>query len=772
MMSMSAIFIHRPIATTLLAFGLAIAGAIAFNLLPIAPLPQVDFPTISVTATLPGGSPENMATSVASPLERQLGRISGITQMISSSTLGITRITLQFALSRDIDGAARDVQSAINAARSQLPPNLPNNPTYRKINPADSPVIILALTSDKFTKGQLYDVASSILQQKLSQVRGVGQVIVGGSSLPAVRIELNPTALTSYGIGLPAVAAAIKTANMNLPKGQISVGDAATSAIMTNDQLFKPYQYAPLIIAYQNNSPVRISDVGEVIESVEDLRNAGLSNTKPAVLLVIFKQPGANVISTAEQVKATLPQLKASIPAAIDMEVVLDRTTTIRASLHDVEITLVIAMILVILVTYCFLGSMRAMIIPGVAVPLSLLGTFAFMKLLGYSLDNLSLMALTISTGFVVDDAVVVLENISRHLEMGKNRLQAALEGAKEVNFTVISMSLSLIAVFIPILLMGGLVGRLFREFAVTLSVAILISMIVSLTVTPMMCSLLLSDMKEKKTNHFINAVERLRQHYQKSLDWSLKHTKTMLFLTAVTVLMSIIMYIFVPKGFFPQQDIGQIAGTIQPDQNMSFQDTEKKLKDYVTIILHDPAVKNVIGFVGGNNNTAPGTVYATLKPLDQRNVSADQIVNRLRGQLAAVTGSMIYLQASQDLAIGGRQANAQFQYTLSGDNLPQLNKWAAEAAEKLSHLKGIADVNSDQRSHGLQVFVTIDRDTASRFGITAEQIDATLYSAFGQSQVSTMYTAMNQYHVVMEVAPKYWQRPETLNEIYVVSPT
>ena len=570
MMSMSAIFIHRPIATTLLAFGLAIAGAIAFNLLPIAPLPQVDFPTISVTATLPGGSPENMATSVASPLERQLGRISGITQMISSSTLGITRITLQFALSRDIDGAARDVQSAINAARSQLPPNLPNNPTYRKINPADSPVIILALTSDKFTKGQLYDVASSILQQKLSQVRGVGQVIVGGSSLPAVRIELNPTALTSYGIGLPAVAAAIKTANMNLPKGQISVGDAATSAIMTNDQLFKPYQYAPLIIAYQNNSPVRISDVGEVIESVEDLRNAGLSNTKPAVLLVIFKQPGANVISTAEQVKATLPQLKASIPAAIDMEVVLDRTTTIRASLHDVEITLVIAMILVILVTYCFLGSMRAMIIPGVAVPLSLLGTFAFMKLLGYSLDNLSLMALTISTGFVVDDAVVVLENISRHLEMGKNRLQAALEGAKEVNFTVISMSLSLIAVFIPILLMGGLVGRLFREFAVTLSVAILISMIVSLTVTPMMCSLLLSDMKEKKTNHFINAVERLRQHYQKSLDWSLKHTKTMLFLTAVTVLMSIIMYIFVPKGFFPQQDIGQIAGTIQPDQNMS----------------------------------------------------------------------------------------------------------------------------------------------------------------------------------------------------------
>ena len=771
-MSMSAIFIHRPIATTLLAFGLAIAGAIAFNLLPIAPLPQVDFPTISVTATLPGGSPENMATSVASPLERQLGRISGITQMISSSTLGITRITLQFALSRDIDGAARDVQSAINAARSQLPPNLPNNPTYRKINPADSPVIILALTSDKFTKGQLYDVASSILQQKLSQVRGVGQVIVGGSSLPAVRIELNPTALTSYGIGLPAVAAAIKTANMNLPKGQISVGDAATSAIMTNDQLFKPYQYAPLIIAYQNNSPVRISDVGEVIESVEDLRNAGLSNTKPAVLLVIFKQPGANVISTAEQVKATLPQLKASIPAAIDMEVVLDRTTTIRASLHDVEITLVIAMILVILVTYCFLGSMRAMIIPGVAVPLSLLGTFAFMKLLGYSLDNLSLMALTISTGFVVDDAVVVLENISRHLEMGKNRLQAALEGAKEVNFTVISMSLSLIAVFIPILLMGGLVGRLFREFAVTLSVAILISMIVSLTVTPMMCSLLLSDMKEKKTNHFINAVERLRQHYQKSLDWSLKHTKTMLFLTAVTVLMSIIMYIFVPKGFFPQQDIGQIAGTIQPDQNMSFQDTEKKLKDYVTIILHDPAVKNVIGFVGGNNNTAPGTVYATLKPLDQRNVSADQIVNRLRGQLAAVTGSMIYLQASQDLAIGGRQANAQFQYTLSGDNLPQLNKWAAEAAEKLSHLKGIADVNSDQRSHGLQVFVTIDRDTASRFGITAEQIDATLYSAFGQSQVSTMYTAMNQYHVVMEVAPKYWQRPETLNEIYVVSPT
>ena len=771
-MNLSALFIHRPIATTLLAFGLAFSGALAFKLLPVAPLPQVDFPTISVTGLMPGSSPENMATSIAAPLERQFGRIAGLTQMTSSSTLGVTRIILQFDLARNIDGAARDVQAGINAALSQLPPNLPSNPTYRKINPADSPILILALTSSQFTKGQIYDVASSIMQQKLSQVAGVGQVMVGGSSLPAVRVELNPTTLNSYGISLPQVAAAIKAANVNAPKGQIAIDNISTSNIITNDQLFKPNQYAPLIIAYRNNSPVRISDVGEVIESVEDVRNAGLSNADPAVLLIIFKQPGANVIETVDLIKASLPKLKAAIPTAIEMNVVLDRTKTIRASLHDVELTLIIAMLLVILVTYGFLGSVRAMLIPGVAVPLSLLGTFSVMKLLGYTLDNLSLMALTISTGFVVDDAVVVLENISRHLEMGKNHLKAALDGAKEVSFTVVSMSVSLIAVFIPILLMGGLVGRLFREFAVTLSIAILISMVVSLTVTPMMCSLILHDIKEKTTNPFIHFVEWMHQHYEKSLDWSLVHSNLMLFITGITILSSILLYIFIPKGFFPQQDIGQLAGIIQPDQNMSFQATQNKLKDYVNIILKDKAVLNVIGFVGGNNNTAPGTVYVTLKPLSERNGSADQVINRLRPQLAEVTGSAIYLQASQDLSVGGRQGNAQFQYTLSGDNLTQLNQWAAMATDELTHIKGIADMNSDQRNHGLQVYVNIDRDTASRFGITAAQIDTTLYNAFGQSQVSTMDTAMNEYHVVMEVAPKYWQRPKTLDEIYVVSPT
>ena len=770
-MSPSSLFIHRPIATILLACGLAVAGAVAFNLLPIAPLPQVDFPTISVTANLPGSSPETMATSVASPLERQLGRIAGITQMTSTSSLGLSRIILQFDLSRNIDGAARDVQAAINAARSQLPANLPSNPTYRKVNPADSPVLVLALTSETFSRGKMYDVASSILQQKLSQISGVGQVLVTGSSLPAVRIELNPTALNSYGISLPEVADAITTANLNRPKGRVTLDQTTSSDLMINDQLFTPDDYAPLIIAYRNNSPVRISDVGHVHESIEDIRNTGLSNGKPAVLLVVFKQPGANVITTAERIKATLPQLKAMIPGAIDLNVALDRTTSIRASLLDIEITLIIAMLLVILVTFCFLGSVRAMLVPGVAVPLSLLGTFAIMKLLGYSLDNLSLMALTISTGFVVDDAVVVLENISRHIEMGEKPMQAALKGAKEVSFTVISMSLSLIAVFIPILLMGGLIGRLFREFAVTLSVAILVSMVISLTVTPMMSSLILRENKNHSSNAFLDFIERLRHRYKISLDWSLERPKLMLGLTALSILSSIVLYIWIPKGFFPQQDIGQIAGTMQTEQDISFQASQQKLKQFVQIILSDPAVEKVIAFIGGNNNTAPGTLYLTLKPKEMRNVSADQVIQRLRPKLAVVTGAVVYLQASQDLMIGGRQGNAQFQYTLSGDTIGELNQWAVKLTEELSHLHGITDMNSDQRNHGLQVYVSIDRDTASRFGITAQQIDMTLYSAFGQRQVSTMYTPMNQYHVVMEVAPKYWQRPETLNEIYVKSP-
>ena len=771
-MSLPSIFIKRPIGTTLLAIGLAIAGLVAFDLLPIASLPQVDFPTISVTAGLPGSSPDNMATSVAAPLERQLGRISGITQMTSTSMLGVTRIILQFDLSRDIDGAARDVQAAINAAKSQLPPNLPSNPTYRKVNPADAPIMVLYLTSNTFTKGQIYDVASSILQQKLSQIRGVGQVFVGGSSLPAVRIELNPTALTQYGIALPALATTLSNKNMNLAKGSVGTSHGKTADLMINDQLFKPSDYANAIIKYKNNAAVRVSDVGEVIQSVEDIRTAGVANKKPAIIIVIFKQPGANVIDTVDTIKASIPQLKASIPKAIDISIAVDKTITIRTSLFDVEMTLIIAMLLVVLVTYLFLGNIRAMIIPGVAVPLSLLGTFAIMKLIGFSLNNLSLIALTISTGFVVDDAVVVLENISRHLEMGKKPMEAALQGTKEVQFTVISMSISLIAVFIPILMMGGLIGRLFREFAVTLSVAILLSLIISLTVTPMMCSLLLSQQKKKSRHFFILQTNRILDTYKKSLHWALARRKLLLIMTIITLIINLFLFYIIPKGFFPQQDTGQIVCSIQPDQNSSFQTTEKKLKQFVDIFLHDKAVNTVIGYVGGSNSITPGTIFVTLKPLGVRKISVDEVMRRLRGPLSRVRGAVLYMQASQDLMIGGRQSSAQFQYTLSGDDVKELNHFGPIITEKLSHIKGIVDVNSDQRNHGLQMYIDVDRDTASRFGINMEDINRTLYNAFGQSQISTMYLPMNQYHVVMEVAPIYWKSPQTLDEIYVLSPT
>ena len=713
-----------------------------------------------------------MASSVTAPLERYLGHIAGITQMTSTSTLGTSRIILQFDLSRDIDGASRDVQSAINEANSQLPANLPILPSYRKVNPADTPILVMALTSPTLSVGEIYDAASTILQQKISQMAGVGQVLVVGSSLPAVRVELNPTALNSYGIGLPAVAHAIATANVNLPKGQLT-RDATTSAVVTmNDQLMTAREYAPIIIGYQNNSPVRLSDVGELYNSIEDVRNAGLFNGKPAVLLVIFKQPGVNVIETVDRVIAALPQLQASIPAGIETTISVDKTQTIRVSLFDVEMTLIIAMLLVILVTYCFLGSIRATLIPGIAVPLSLLGTFGVMKLLGYSLDNLSFMALIISTGFVVDDAVVVLENVSRHLEEGVPPFQAALRGAKEVSFTVISMSLSLIAVFIPILLMGGLVGRLFREFAVTLSVAIVISMLVSLTLTPMMCSRWLHRIKKTESNRWVRAIDNLRHAYQKGLDWSLQHVGVMFLIMVTTLLSTIFLFIMIPKGFFPQQDIGLINGTIQTDQNISFQALHEKLIQFVDIVQHDPAVKNVTGIVGGATNTSPGSLYITLKDRDKRQSSADEVINRLRSSLAKVTGAVLYLQASQDVMIGGRQTNAQFQYTLVGDNVTQLNQWAERVKKALRHVPGIIDVNSDERDEGLQSYVTIDHDTASRLGITTEQIDATLYHAFGQSQVSTMFRPMNQYHVVMEVAPKYWQRPDTLEKIYIVSAT
>lgn len=772
-MNLSLPFIRRPIATSLLAAGMAIAGIVAFNLLPVAPLPQIEFPTISVSGQFPGASPEDMATSIATPLERQLGRIAGITEMTSSSSLGQSRITLQFDLTRDINGAARDVQAAINASLSNLPANLPTLPTYRKINPADAPILILALTSDKYSTGQMYDIASSILSQKLSQIDGIGQVIIGGSSLPAVRVELNPTALNKYGIGLVDVGNTLAAANANLAKGQLS-NDKITSALYTTDQLFKAYQYEPLIIKYINGEPVRISDVGYVVDSVQDVRNAGIADGKPSVVLVLFKIPGANVIDAVDKVLAMIPTLKAMIPAAINMTKIMDRTTTIRAALHDVELTLIIAMILVILVVYIFLGTVRTMLIPGVAVPLSLLGTFGVMKLLGYSLDNLSLMALTISTGFVVDDAVVVLENITRHVEMNESPMQAALNGSKEVGFTVLSMSLSLVAVFIPILFMGGIVGRLFREFSVTLAVAILISLVVSLTVTPTMCAWFLSkeQKKEESVNRYTHVVEKIKNRYGIMLSWVLDHPTLMLLVTAGTLILNIYLFVVVPKGFFPQQDTGRISGSIQAEQDISFQAMVGKFKTYDEIVRQDPAVEHVAGFLGGNGSvTNSGSLFLTLKPLSERKVSSDQVIARLRDKLSAVTGSVLYLQSAQDLVIGGRQGNAQFQYTLTSDNLQVLNTWAPRVMAQLAKLPGIADVNSDQRNHGLEEYVQVDHDTAMRFGITPQLIDSTLYHAFGQSLVSTMFTLLNQYYVVMEVAPEYWQYPQILSQIWVKSP-
>lgn len=771
-MNLSKPFINRPIATMLLALAILLGGILAFELLPVSSLPQVDFPTISVQASLPGGNPETMATSVATPLERQLGIIAGITDITSSSTLGSTRIILQFDLSRNIDGAARDVQAAINAARSNLPTNLPSNPTYRKVNPADAPIMILALTSEVYTTAQMFDLASTIMAQKLSQVDGIGQVIVGGGALPAVRVELNPTALNKYGIGLQDVGDMLAAANANRPKGQITT-DSKTGDILANDQLFKAEQYRPLIVVYRNGMPVRLSDVAEVNDSIQDVRNAGLANGKPAIVLVLFKQPGANVVETVDRVQANMPFLRALLPGSVDMDVMMDRTATIRASLHDVEATLLMSIALVILVVYFFLRNIRGMLIPSVAMTLSLFGTFGIMHLCGYSLDNLSLMALTIATGFVVDDAIVVLENITRYIEQGMQPIAAALKGAREVGFTVLSMSLSLVAVFIPILFMGGIVGRLFREFAVTLSIAIFVSMIISLTLTPMMCAHFLKAEHyhaEQSKSLFMN---RLKDRYQHTLDWALKNEGLMLIVTFATIILSVVLFIFIPKGFFPQQDTGRIISSIQAEQDISFQLMKKKLTQFVDIVRNDSAVQNVVGFVGGNNNmTNAGTVFITLKPLEDRGLSVDKVIGRLRGKLSVVTGATLYMQAAQDLVIGGRAGNAQYQYTLSADNLQDLNAWAPLVKNEIAKIPGITDVNSDQQDHGLQVYVNVDRDNASRFGITSAMIDRTLYSAFGQSLVSTMYTARNQYYVVMEVAPKYWQQPETLNDIYVTSST
>jgi multidrug efflux pump len=770
-MNISAPFIKRPIGTSLLAAALLMAGALAFNYLPVAPLPQVEFPVISVGAGLPGASPETMASAVATPLERQFGRIAGINQMTSTSQLGSTGITLQFDLNRNIDAAARDVQAAINAARSQLPANLPGNPTYRKVNPADAPILILALTSDIITLPRMYDAADSILSQKLAQVEGVGQVFVGGGAKPAVRAELNPTLLNKLGVGLDTVRTALGNANANRPKGEIA-GPINAWTLDANDQIFTADQYRRLIVSYNNGAPVRLGDVGSVQDSVEDIRNIGLSSGKPAVLIIISRQPGANIIATVDRVRAALPVLKSSISPAIDVSVVMDRTTTVRASVHDIEFTLLISVVLVILVVFAFLRTFRATLIPSIAVPLSLIGTFGVMYLLGYSLDNLSLMALAISTGFVVDDAIVVLENITRHIEEGVPPVPAAYQGAKEIGFTVLSMSTSLVAVFIPILMMGGIVGRLFREFAVTLSVAIAVSLLLSLTLTPMMCAKFLRSADKEKHGRIYRFSEKIFDTtlnlYSRALRLVLRHQPLTLIITIVTAALSVYLYIVVPKGFFPQQDTGRISGAVQAAQDISFASMEKKMKQFVDIVMKDPAVETMVGFAGGNTSANQGRMFITLKPLEDRKISADQVIGRLRRKLAVVPGATLFMQSAQDLTIGGRQSQAQFQYTLQGENLNDLNYWSPLLLQKLRSLPELRDVNTDQQDKGLEATVVIDRDTASRLGVAAADIDNALYDAFGQRQVSIMYKQLNQYHVVMEVAPEFSNSTDALQNIYV----
>ena len=770
-MSLSSPFIRRPVATTLLTAAIALAGAVAFRELPVSPLPQVDFPTVSVGAGLPGASPEIMASSVATPLERQFGRIAGITEMTSSSNLGTTNVTMQFDLNRNIDGAARDVQAAINAARSYLPSNLPGNPTYRKVNPADAPIMILALTSNVYDRGKLYDAASTIMQQRLSQIEGVGQVSVGGSSLPAVRVEVNPTQLNGYGLGLQDVAAMLSRQNANSPKGQIT--DGATSAdITTNDQLLKAVDYMPLVVGYHNGAAVKLSDVADVQDSTENLRAAGFVNGKPSVLIIISRQPGANIIDTVDRVRAALPSLKASIPSAIDTNIVLDRTLTIRASVRDVERSLLISISLVIFVVFFFLRSVRATLIPSVAVPASLIGTFGVMYLCHYSIDNLSLMALTISTGFVVDDAIVVIENITRYIEQGMSPMQAALKGASEIGFTVLSISISLVAVFIPLILMSGIIGRLFREFAVVLSVAIMVSLGISLTTTPMMCSRLLKHLREEEHGTAYRVSERafkfVLRGYERSLGWVLEHSHATLAVLGIVVALNIFLFWIVPWGLFPQQDNGIVSGGIQGSQDISFQAMQAATARVVSVVKTDPAVENVMAFTGGGGATNGGFIFMGLKPREQRDASSSQVVDRLRPKLLSVSGANVFLQAGQDLSIGGRRASAQYQYTIQSDNIQDLIQWGPVLLQQMRKLPALTDANTDQQNSGLQAMLTYDRNTMSRLGITPQMVDNSLYEAFGQAQVSTMFTGINQYHVVLEVAPKFWQSPVGLNDVYI----
>ncbi len=769
-MNPAALFIRRPIATILLTIGIALAGIAAYFLLPVSPLPQVDFPTISVSASLPGASPETMATSVATPLEKHLGVISNVSEMTSQSRVGQTNITLQFGLDRNIDGAARDVQAAINAARVDLPATLRSNPTYRKQNPADAPIMIVALTSKTRTPGQIYDVASTVMQQQLSQIQGVGDVEIGGGSLPAVRVELNPLALARYGIGLEDVRAALSSANANRPKGVVQDGTRRFQ-IYTNDTGLEASAYAPLVIAYRAGAAVRLSDIADVQDGVTDVHNFGLFNGKPAIVVVISRQPAANIIGTVDRVKAVLPRLQQVLPADIDMQIASDRTTTIRASLADVERTVVISVILVVAVVAFFLHNGRAVLIPSVAVTASLLGALGVMFLLKFSLDNLSLMALTVSTGFVVDDAIVVLENVTRHVEEGMNRLDAALLGAREVAFTVLSISISLVAVFIPILLMGGIVGRLFREFAITLSAAILVSLVISLTTTPMMCAFLIDPPKPGKRPGRLARISDagfgwMQRRYEKALDWVLAAGPLMLVVLVVTIALSVYLLRVVPFGFFPTQDTGQMAGGLQSDQSSSFSITSKRLRQIVGIVGHDPSVATVVSFAG--NNAAGGFMFVTLKPRGQEKGGATVVVQRLRPKLARVVGVSLFLNPVQDVRVGGRQSNATYQYTLEAANLTDLRTWASKLAEALKTQPSLVDVNTDQEDHGLESFITVDRDKSARLGLTNTAIDNTLYDAFGQRQVSTIYKETNQYKIIMEAAPAFTQDPTALNDIYV----
>jgi len=768
----SAPFIRRPVATSLITAAILLSGVVAFRFLPVSPLPQVDFPTISVGAGLPGASPETMASAVATPLERQFGRIAGVTQMTSSSGLGSTNITLQFDLNRDINAAARDVQAAINAARSQLPADLPSQPNYRKVNPADSPILMLALTSENIPPAQIYDAADSILAQKLAQVEGVGQVFTWGSARPAVRVEVNPNQLNSYGVSLEQIRKSLQSANANLAKGALS-DRREMWAIADTDQLFKAYEYDPLIVAGHQGAPVRLRDISQVVDSVEDSRNLGLSNGKPGVLMAIFRQPGANMIETVDRLMALLPFLRASISPSLHLTVAVDRTTTIRASVHDVEIALVISIMLVIFVVFAFLRNVWATIIPSVAVPLSLIGTFGVMYLCHYTIDNLSLMALTISTGFVVDDAIVVIENIARHIENGMKPFAATMKGASEIGFTVLSMSASLVAVFIPILMMGGIVGRLFREFAVVLSVAVGVSLFVSLTATPMMCARFLKHENGQHNRLYRfseNAFSGLLRTYDVSLRWVLRHQFLILCVTILTAFTSILMYKYTPRGFFPQQDTGRFTGLIQGDQDLSFTSMSQKMRQFVDIVMSDPAVDSVTSFSGGGSGGSTARMFGQLKPLEERKISVDQVIARIRAKTAKIPGAALYLQAVQDVSMGGRMGGAQYQYTLQADNLSDLTYWAPIMQRRMARIPELRDVNSDQQLRGLQSSLVIDRDTASRLGVAVLDIDNTLGDSFGQRQVSNIYKGLNQYHVVMEVAPEFQQSPEALKTIYVPS--